>query len=138
MTGGATDEELAEHAARPRPFRPPPPRHMPKTKAKGRTNSNKMRVGKNINDAAEALLGMGTGFADDEILVSIRLDPWGCNCDAVVTLHIFSLPSKSALWWKVTILCSSIENGLRVIDLNWSTSGNKTPHLCYPLYLHPW
>lgn len=69
VTGGATDEELAEHAARPRPLRPPPPKQIPRNKPKGRANSNKMRVGKNINDAAEALLGMGTGFADDDMVV---------------------------------------------------------------------
>ena len=71
MTGGATDEELAEHAARPRPLRPQPVKQLPRSKAKGRANSSKMRgVGKNINEAAEALLGMGIGFAEDDIMVS--------------------------------------------------------------------
>lgn len=73
VTGGATDEELAEHAARPRPFRPPPPKQMQRSKAKGRANSSKIRVGKNINDAAEALLGMGIGFVDDDMMVSVAV-----------------------------------------------------------------
>ena len=72
VTGGATDEELAEHAARPRPLRPQPIKQLPRSKAKGRANSSKMRgVGKNINEAAEALLGMGIGFAEDDMLVSL-------------------------------------------------------------------
>ncbi|KAL0025228.1 hypothetical protein WJX77_008845 [Trebouxia sp. C0004] len=66
VIGGATDEEIAEHAARPRPTRPAAVRHLQRTRPKSK--NGKMRAGKNINDAAEALLGMGSGFVDDDLM----------------------------------------------------------------------
>ena len=68
MIGGATDEEIAEHAARPRPPRPPAVRQLQRNRPKGK--NGKMRMGsKHINEAAEALLGMGSGFVDDDMMV---------------------------------------------------------------------
>ena len=72
VIGGATDEEIAEHAARPRPTRPAAVRHLQRTRPKPK--NGKMRAGKNINDAAEALLGMGSGFVDDDLMV------WSLAC----------------------------------------------------------
>lgn len=43
-------------------------RQLQRNRQKGK--NGKMRVGsKHINEAAEALLGMGSGFADDDALV---------------------------------------------------------------------
>jgi len=67
VIGGATDEEIAEHAARPRPPRPAAVRQLQRNRPKAK--NGKTRAGKNINDAAEALLGMGSGFVDDDMLV---------------------------------------------------------------------
>lgn len=72
VIGGATDEEIAEHAARPRMPRPAAVRQLQRNRSKGK--NGKMRVGsKHINDAAEALLGMGSGFVDDDTLVRFLL-----------------------------------------------------------------
>lgn len=72
VIGGATDEEIAEHAARPRMPRPAAVRQLQRNRSKGK--NGKMRVGsKHINDAAEALLGMGSGFVDDDTLVCFLL-----------------------------------------------------------------
>ena len=76
VIGGATDEEIAEHAARPRPTRPAAVRHLHRTRPKPK--NGKMRAGKNINDAAEALLGMGSGFVDDDLMVGSRACCCGC------------------------------------------------------------
>ena len=76
MIGGATDEEIAEHAARPRPTRPAAVRHLQRTRLKPK--NGKMRAGKNINDAAEALLGMGSGFVDDDLMVGSMACRGGC------------------------------------------------------------
>ena len=68
MIGGATDEEIAEHAARPRMPRPAAVRQLQRNRSKGK--NGKMRMGsKHINEAAEALLGMGSGFVDDDAMV---------------------------------------------------------------------
>ncbi|KAL3149213.1 hypothetical protein ABBQ32_002039 [Trebouxia sp. C0010 RCD-2024] len=68
VIGGATDEEIAEHAARPRMPRPAAMRQLQRNRSKGK--NGKMRVGsKHINEAAEALLGMGSGFVDDDNMV---------------------------------------------------------------------
>ena len=72
VIGGATDEEIAEHAARPRMPRPAAVRQLQRNRSKGK--NGKMRMGsKHINDAAEALLGMGSGFVDDDTLVRCLL-----------------------------------------------------------------
>ena len=71
VIGGATDEEIAEHAARPRLPRPAAVRQLQRNRSKGK--NGKMRVGsKHINDAAEALLGMGSGFVDDDGMVPFQ------------------------------------------------------------------
>lgn len=71
VIGGATDEEIAEHAARPRMPRPAAVRQLQRHRSKGK--NGKMRVGsKHINEAAEALLGMGSGFVDDDALVCFQ------------------------------------------------------------------
>ena len=69
VIGGATDEEIAEHAARPRPPRPAAIRQVQRTRPKPKNGKMRAGAGKNINDAAEALLGMGSGFVDDDMLV---------------------------------------------------------------------
>jgi len=77
VTGGATDEEIAEHAARPRPTRPAAVRQLQRSRPKAK--NGKMRAGKNINDAAEALLGMGSGFVDDDLMVWSMACCGGCR-----------------------------------------------------------
>lgn len=48
--------------------RPAAVRQLQRNRSKGK--NGKMRVGsKHINEAAEALLGMGSGFVDDDTLV---------------------------------------------------------------------
>ena len=92
VIGGATDEEIAEHAARPRPPRPAMARQLQRNRPKAK--NGKMRAGKNINDAAEALLGMGSGFVDDELMV----------CSAVL---LGSLAFSHQLWSDAIINCQS-------------------------------
>ena len=73
MTSGATDEEIAELAARPRPTRPAAVRQLQRARPKTKNGKLRTGAGKHINDAAEALLGMGSGFADDDMLVGVSL-----------------------------------------------------------------
>ena len=87
VIGGATDEEIAEHAARPRMPRPAAVRQLQRNRSKGK--NGKMRVGsKHINEAAEALLGMGSGFIDDDTMV---------RCSAIF------LSMTLLLWWAQSI-----------------------------------
>lgn len=128
VTGGATEEELAEHAARPRPFRPPPPKQMQRNKPKGRANSTKLRVGKIINEAAEALLGMGVGFADDDIMVSahVLLSPavrccfsmfgW-CRC---ISLTFCLLVSRQPADHRLRLLTSEIKQASSLCPVMFS------------------
>lgn len=103
VIGGATDEEIAEHAARPRMPRPAAVRQLQRNRAKGK--NGKMRVGsKHINEAAEALLGMGSGFIDDDTMVR-------CSATAPHVYEIIAVvgTSDSRVGWLTLDLsaCSS-------------------------------
>ena len=57
-----------------------------------------MRAGKNINDAAEALLGMGSGFVDDDMMVcSSVLEPWCSSLMQCCALHSSAVCKQATL-----------------------------------------